>query len=1045
MKASVKKFWSATLTLAMILTTVGVDFNQTRAAEDFSEYFVFESYNESETDGYNDIYDTTGQYETEIDGVSYTNYALKSSKGGSATAICGYKECNGIIDGSAKGGYQSPTSKDVQSMIVDMHRTRSISILQLSWETASAKEYAIDFSLDGETWTTVAYLTNCNKTGKRCDRITLKTPQNTRYIRIQGLKRQTSWAYNLYEISAFCASGKADGSQPIAAYTYTDAQKASIDNAAAEVESESESKAQWEAYQAGLAKYVNTDTNIVKGAMVYPSSYYNKEGKPQYMTDGSLSTFATSSKIYEDNTTNFFILDLGKEYTTADIDKVFINYVANEGTWGKDGFKIYASDSVDFTMKTNEDELEVIVEDNTRWNVLYEENNLDNCKLQNYYQDFSSGYEGSFRYLKLEYNYISHERTWGVQINEFALYAPVEEVTTVETTTETPTEPETLRPVTAAVNVNASSTVQKVKYNYKYEEAGYAAGTIKLTTTKDAKYSLYWGTGNGTDGYKALTRNSVPYTALGYVTTTSNQGSFKVISDYTAIPVGATNLLVYNENNDLEYAYEIPTSKRFNNVAPTYTFASIGDQHYNRFMEDDVDLAEYACDSALKFIESQGIKFVAGIGDLSSRSEESAYIKFKESTGDYPNLDILTCIGNHDAEGDGVSYFKKYVNRSIYKYIGEDEAVLEAKGIKNIADNGLDFVYSPEGTEDVFVFLNQNEDGYGMTETIDILHDTQLTWLEEQLEKYADRNVFIYFHTYLSTDSKSTTNCVGNLLNKQGGYSYNLTYDVNAADGERLRSIINRYNNVTMLNGHSHWMYELQIFNPNLNIGTTSGESFGNGATIIHISSVTSPRTIGALDDTRTELHGKASEGTFTDVYSDCNVYTGVDFWNGQYEAYATYIDPKYSAPTEINYNPEETTTEEITTEETTAKETTTKKDTTEKTTTTKSNVVKTSKEYVTIKVATVKKPKAKNIKKKKVKVTWKKISGVTGYNIRYATNKKFKKATVKTVKKNTSKYTIKKLKLKKTYYIQVRAYKVYKGKTYRGKWSKYKKIKIKK
>ena len=94
----------------------------------------------------------------------------------------------------------------------------------------------------------------------------------------------------------------------------------------------------------------------------------------------------------------------------------------------------------------------------------------------------------------------------------------------------------------------------------------------------------------------------------------------------------------------------------------------------------------------------------------------------------------------------------------------------------------------------------------------------------------------------------------------------------------------------------------------------------------------------------------------------------------------------------------------------------------------------------------TVKQTKIKTIKNKKgkkVKLTWKKISNANGYKIRYSTNKNLKKAKTKTVKKNTTKYTIKKLKLKKKYYIQVRAYKIVDGKTYYGKWSKSKKVKI--
>ena len=97
------------------------------------------------------------------------------------------------------------------------------------------------------------------------------------------------------------------------------------------------------------------------------------------------------------------------------------------------------------------------------------------------------------------------------------------------------------------------------------------------------------------------------------------------------------------------------------------------------------------------------------------------------------------------------------------------------------------------------------------------------------------------------------------------------------------------------------------------------------------------------------------------------------------------------------------------------------------------------------ITVGKVKLSKAQNVKGKKIKVTWKKVSGVTGYKVRFALSKaKLKKAKVKTVKKNISSYIIKKLK-KKKYFVQVRAYKVVNKKVYMGAWSNVKSTKVRK
>ena len=84
-----------------------------------------------------------------------------------------------------------------------------------------------------------------------------------------------------------------------------------------------------------------------------------------------------------------------------------------------------------------------------------------------------------------------------------------------------------------------------------------------------------------------------------------------------------------------------------------------------------------------------------------------------------------------------------------------------------------------------------------------------------------------------------------------------------------------------------------------------------------------------------------------------------------------------------------------------------------------------------------------KNAKGKKINVKWKKVKGAKGYQLQYALNKKFKKK--KSIQTKKTKYTIKKLKKKKTYYIRVRAYKMNGKKKVYGKWSKVKKVKIKK
>ena len=91
----------------------------------------------------------------------------------------------------------------------------------------------------------------------------------------------------------------------------------------------------------------------------------------------------------------------------------------------------------------------------------------------------------------------------------------------------------------------------------------------------------------------------------------------------------------------------------------------------------------------------------------------------------------------------------------------------------------------------------------------------------------------------------------------------------------------------------------------------------------------------------------------------------------------------------------------------------------------------------------------SKNVKKKlslkKIKVSLKKVDNATGYEVRVATSKKFKKTIYKkSYKKVAFILKSKKFANKKKLYIKVRAYAVDGTNKIYGKWSKVKKVKIK-
>ena len=102
--------------------------------------------------------------------------------------------------------------------------------------------------------------------------------------------------------------------------------------------------------------------------------------------------------------------------------------------------------------------------------------------------------------------------------------------------------------------------------------------------------------------------------------------------------------------------------------------------------------------------------------------------------------------------------------------------------------------------------------------------------------------------------------------------------------------------------------------------------------------------------------------------------------------------------------------------------------------------------EWGTNKSVKINKPvikKAVNKKRRKLQITLKKMSQISGFQCYYSTKKNFKKKKRITSKKY--KFTLKKLS-KKQYYIKVRAFRIEQNGVKRfGKWSKIKKVKVKK
>lgn len=148
-----------------------------------------------------------------------------------------------------------------------------------------------------------------------------------------------------------------------------------------------------------------------------------------------------------------------------------------------------------------------------------------------------------------------------------------------------------------------------------------------------------------------------------------------------------------------------------------------------------------------------------------------------------------------------------------------------------------------------------------------------MEWLKGTLERYKDKTVLLYFHTFLSDPEGGQENAVGNLKNP-GGYAYDLPYIFGASDEVEFRALLKEYKNVIYFSGHSHWMFELERYNENLNVSNFDGEY----CYMVHNSSVCEPRWIGENDTRRTSMYGKSSEGWIIEIYEDTMILIPVDF-----------------------------------------------------------------------------------------------------------------------------------------------------------------------
>jgi hypothetical protein len=122
------------------------------------------------------------------------------------------------FDGSGTTRWESAYT-DAQYITVDLGSVQTIDRIRLTWESALGKDFTLDVSNDGTTWTTAVPVSGNTSTSNEYTNL----GKTGRYVRMNGIARGTAYGYSLYEFEVFAASNNAvniaNAKSPVASST----------------------------------------------------------------------------------------------------------------------------------------------------------------------------------------------------------------------------------------------------------------------------------------------------------------------------------------------------------------------------------------------------------------------------------------------------------------------------------------------------------------------------------------------------------------------------------------------------------------------------------------------------------------------------------------------------------------------------------------------------------------------------------------------------------------------------------------------------------
>lgn len=408
---------------------------------------------------------------------------------------------------------------------------------------------------------------------------------------------------------------------------------------------------------------------------------------------------------------------------------------------------------------------------------------------------------------------------------------------------------------------------------------GFANGRVALEIADDsygylgkADTAVYWADANGKplEGYTALAKTKV----------NANIISFDMYS-HTFIPEGAESLVAYISSNGTVgakgYQIDLPEG--------TVTYSGINEDILSEFqMVSDLHITSdksTSVDGGALIDQYYHIKdnehFEMMLNDIAKNSPSSVGIfvngdiannglkvEFDETTSIYNSVasslgkdlpEMYISLGNHDSYPGNITEFVNYAN-SLGAGI-TDDAPYYAKYI-----DGYKYIFLA-GDNDAYYGLHSASNSNDAE-----LSNTQLAWLDAQLADNEQNNdgkpVFVMLH-------QAIANTVAGSFD---GQDWDGVVNIDA-----LKAVLNKYNNVILLGGHSHW----EINSPN---------NMYSGSADLPVAVNTA--SVGYLWSDYSGVAGgewiEGTQGFYVRVYEDKVVFLGRDFENQKWIPSACYV-----------------------------------------------------------------------------------------------------------------------------------------------------------